>query len=225
MKMWKWLLLTIEEDQGDEADWIHVATCDIDFLHMNAEAINLIDSSSPLGRKDSWCYFRSFVGGRGGDYFLITWFQSWCFTCCTQHLWQSVCLFTSIRRPRLNWLLCCQDACDGRITMTESGNDDFLCLPLDKWHAWHFLTLAFRSAVPPLGQLWSGRAKQRQRGLTERNWHWRLAVRGGRQVDHLAASARPEVIKRPPGFIIQEWAEFSSVVCHRKILDVQTYLM
>lgn len=63
MKMRKWLLLTIEEDQGDEADWIHVATCDIDFLHMNAEAINLIDSSSPLGRKDSWCYFWSFGGG------------------------------------------------------------------------------------------------------------------------------------------------------------------
>lgn len=83
MKMWKWPLLTIEEDQGDEAvtsckqcqfakcypriqsapNWLDPCTCDIDFLHMNAEAINLIDSSSPLGRKDSWCYFWSFGGG------------------------------------------------------------------------------------------------------------------------------------------------------------------
>lgn len=196
------------------SDWIHVATCDIDFLHMNAEAINLIDSSSPLGRKASWCYFWTFGG------------KKWLSASSLQHLWQSVSLFTSIRRWRqiLNWLLCRQDVCDGRITMTESRDDDFLCLQLDTWHAWYFLTLSFRSAVPPLGQLWSGRAKQRQRGLTERSRHWRWREgEGDRSITWL--SPQDQVIKRPPGFIIQEWAEFSSVVYHWKILDVQTYLM
>lgn len=42
---------------------IHAAACGVDFLHMNTEAINLINSSSPLCRKASWCYFWTFGGG------------------------------------------------------------------------------------------------------------------------------------------------------------------